>query len=775
MKGLKRTLTGFVVLGFAAAYTAPAVWAEDDDDDGGRRGGGAVFERIATYEIITNSLENEPGADRTAERVAEIVDATADGKTLVYADSEGEQVGLIDISDPANPVGLGVFPIGGEPTAVSVAGPYVLAGINTSPDFVSPSGELAVFDISNLSAPTEVARLDMGGQPDSIAVSPDGRYAAVVIENERDEDIESPTLTPEEGGLPQLPAGFLNIVDLGGNPASWTVRKVDLTGIADFAPSDPEPEFVDINKRNIAAVTLQENNHVILVKLRNGKVVGDFPAGAVTLDNVDDDDNGIIELTETLEDLAREPDAITWIGNRRLATANEGDLVGGSRGFTIFNKRGKVKFDVGEDFEYLAVRHGHYQEGRSDNKGSEPEGIEFGSYKAGDFLFVGAERAGFIAVYEIHGNRKPKFVQILPTGLGPEGLKAIPGRNLFVVAAEVDDPASDPSRRSGFRSVISIYELQEEASYPTIVSGDRDTGLPIPWAALSALAADREDEDTLYTAHDSFFDQSRLYTVDVDESPAKIVAETVIRDANGATVNLDVEGLAQRADGSFWVASEGSGSVDDPSRPVASFSVLLKVAADGTILETVQLPDSVNALQRRFGFEGVAVTEEDGVERVFVAFQREWVGDPAGLVRIGVYTPSPQSGGVVYYPLETPPDFSNAWVGLSEIVHLEGLDFAILERDNVIGEEAEIKKIFQISLEGVEPVAQGGTFPVISKTLVRDILPDLKAPNGTVMDKPEGLTVNAEGEVFLVTDNDGVDDAPGETQFIRLGDEVFGD
>ena len=28
--------------------------------------------------------------------------------------------------------------------------------------------------------------IDLGGQPDSIAVSPDGKYAAVVIENERD-------------------------------------------------------------------------------------------------------------------------------------------------------------------------------------------------------------------------------------------------------------------------------------------------------------------------------------------------------------------------------------------------------------------------------------------------------------------------------------------------------------------------------------------------------------------------------------------------------------
>ena len=792
MKGLRRTLAGFVAVGFATAMAVPVAVAEDDDDDGGRSK--QVFERISTYEIITNSLENEPGADRTAERVAEIIDATEDGMTLVYADSEGEQIGFLDISDPRDPIGLGVFPIGGEPTAVAVAGQYALAGVNTSPDFVNPSGELAVIDISDPSAPFEVERFDMGGQPDSVAVSPDGRYAAVAIENERDEDLEDPNQTPEEGGLPQLPAGFLNIIDLKGAPADWTVRKVDLTGLADFAPEDPEPEFVDINRRNIAAVTLQENNHVALVDLRRGRVVGDFNAGAVTLKNIDLEDNSLIELVETAEDLVREPDAITWIGNNTLATANEGDLFGGSRGFTLFNKRGRVKFDIGEDFEYLAVRHGHYQEGRSDNKGTEPEGIEFARFGKTNYLFVGAERAGLIAVYRLRGSGKPKFVQILPTGIGPEGLKAIPARGLFAVAAEADDPASNPTRRSGFRSVISIYRLQRgAASYPTIVSAndgsfgryeeddedddDGGAGLPIPWAALSALAGDRRNADRLFTAHDSFFRQSRIYTMDVGESPAVIVDQTVIRDQAGETVDLDVEGLVQRADGSFWVVSEGVGSVDDVDRPVEEPNVLLKVAKNGRILETVALPESVNKLQRRFGFEGVAVAGKGPNEKVYVAFQREWVNDPDGQVRIGVYTPALGTWGFLYYPLETPPAFSNAWVGLSEIVYLGNETFAVIERDNVIGEEAEIKRLYTFSVAGLTPKAQEvGDFETVTKTLARDILPDLEAPNGTVLDKPEGLTVGKDGEVYLVTDNDGVDDAPGETQFLRLGDaeDVFG-
>ena len=37
----------------------------------------------------------------------EIVDATEDGKTLVYTNSELGSIGFVDISNPSNPIGLG--------------------------------------------------------------------------------------------------------------------------------------------------------------------------------------------------------------------------------------------------------------------------------------------------------------------------------------------------------------------------------------------------------------------------------------------------------------------------------------------------------------------------------------------------------------------------------------------------------------------------------------------------------------------------------------------
>jgi len=53
--------------------------------------------------------------------------------------------------------------------------------------------------------------------------------------------------------------------------------------------------------------------------------------------------------------------------------------------------------------------------------------------------------------------------------------------------------------------------------------------------------------------------------------------------------------------------------------------------------------------------------------------------------------------------------------------------------------------------------------------LVRDILPDLASVNGLVIEKVEGVSLQADGDVFIVTDNDGVDDSSGETQLQNLG------
>jgi hypothetical protein len=705
-----------------------------------------VFNRVATFNVVDNL---PAGADPKMSTVAEIVAATGDGMTLVYTDSPGQRIGLVDITDPKTPKAAGVVALGGEPTSVVVIGGKALVGVVTSESYTKPSGHLAIVDLASKAVETTC---DLGGQPDSVALSPDKTFLAIAIENERDEEVN-------EGALPQLPAGNLTVFALNGAALDCASKKVvDLTGIAAVAPEDPEPEYVDINGDNLAVVTMQENNHIALVDLTTGKVTANFSAGSVSLDGVDTKKDKVIALTGKVENAPREPDTVQWVDNERFVTANEGDWKGGTRGFTIFRKDGTVDYDSGVDFEYNTVRLGHYPEPRN-KKGNEPEGAEVSTFGSDTVIFVASERASLVGVYKDEGAGKaPSYLQALPGGIGPEGLLALPARKLFVTASETD------LREDGLiGSVVTIYQYGPgEAAYPTMVSADVD-GKPIPWMAISGTVADKSAAGKLYAVTDSASNEARILTIDATRKPALITAAmTVTKDGAPAKL-LDLEGIALASDGGFWLASEGNPEREkDPTQ-----SLLVKVDASGKIVEEVALPGALIPSAIRFGYEGVTVTGSGAGagETMWLAMQREWKDDQKGFAKLLAYKPASKEWGAVRYPLDKP---AKGWVGLSEITaHNGGL--IVIERDNQVGREAKVKKLTYVSLNGVTPGKIGGELPVVVKRDIRDLLPELVAPGGFVLDKVESFAIDAAGDAYFITDNDGVDDHSGETQFIRLG------
>lgn len=751
----------------ALALLATAVWlppAQAQPAPG-------FFNRVVSYPVYLNNCAGQPSDCIDDETVAEIVTATADGMTLAYTDGANDSIGFLDISDPSAPTPAGVVNVGGETTSVAITRDYAIAGVNTSESFTEPSGELVVIDIDTLRI---VRRIDLPGQPDSVDVSPNNRYAAIVIENERNEDID---VGGVEGGLPQLPAGSLVIADINGPVSRWSTRTVSLTGLADIAPSDPEPEFVDINRLGLAVVTMQENNHAVIIRVSDGSIVNDFNLGTVDLDKIDTSEEDVITFTSSLSDVPREPDAVAWISPFEFATADEGDFEGGSRGFTIFNINGGVRFTSGNEMEHLVGSIGHYPENRSGNKGNEPEGIAYARYGSRRILFVGSERSSVIAVYEIPANGgRPEFVQVLPAGIGPEGLLPIPSRDLFVVSSEVDE------REETIRSSISIYELQRgDPTYPTIMSVNRPgEGTPIPWGALSALTNDPIDTYKAYAVEDSFYAESRIFELDMSETPAKIVRDIPIVTSAGAPLSIDPEGIAISSDGkTFYVASEGRDSCSEVGVcDVRRKNIVFVINEFGVVQDEIRLPQAVDDIQRNNGFEGVALTGSGADTVVWVAFQREWnLVDPAGWARIGRYELATDSWSFYYYPLSRPTSPNGGWVGLSEITSLGGGRFAVIERDNQAGPDARIKTIYEFSTSRVAPLAHEDlptdpddeNFPALTKRLVRDILPDLEAPGGLAIEKVEGLMELLNGDVYFVTDNDGTDDSSGETQLINVG------
>ncbi len=263
-----------------------------------------------------------------------------------------------------------------------------------------------------------------------------------------------------------MPAGFVVVFDTGLELDDWGMTAIELTGLGGcLFPDDPEPEFVAINKKNIAVVTLQENNCIALIHLRRKEVLKAFSAGAVDLFNIDIEEDGIIDQTAELYTIYREPDGVVWLNNQKFVTANEGDLDGGSRGFSVFHKKKGLVFDSGSEMDQIAASMGHYPDERSENKGVEPENVAYGRYGNDRLLFVNAERAGLVYVYELPKKGLPLFKQVLPTNVGPEGGLAIPGRDIFVVASEKDD------RDDKFRSTLTIYQFSgAKPQYPTLIS-----------------------------------------------------------------------------------------------------------------------------------------------------------------------------------------------------------------------------------------------------------------------------------------------------------------
>ncbi|PTX05374.1 esterase-like activity of phytase family protein [Pararhodobacter aggregans] len=686
------------------------------------------FNRIAAFPVARNLPEAE-------ETSAEIIAATEDGLTLVYTDSPSGSVGFIDITDPAAPAPLGALDVAGEPTSVAIAGTTGYVAVNTSADYVTTGGALLTLDVAGRAI---TASCDLGGQPDSVAIAPDQSFLAVAIENERDEELN-------DGALPQMPAGYVAILPLtDGTVDCAAMIRAEVTGLADIAPEDPEPEFVSINAAGEIALTLQENNHIVILD-RTGAVLSHFSAGEATAENVDTVKDGQLVFDQSVTRL-REPDAITWVDAGHVAIANEGDWNGGSRTWSVFNRDGTLVYDSGSSLEHAIVEIGHYPEGRSGKKGVELESVTAATFGETPMIFVGSERGSVIGVYDATDPAAPVLRQLLPSGIGPEGLLAIPSRGLFVTANE-----SDLGADGAARSHVMVYEWQEApAAYPQLTSAGMDqlTG----WGAISGMVAG--EDGMLYAISDSVYGaQPTIFVIDPSQQPARIVQAIRVTRDGAPAAHMDMEGITLDGQGGFWVANEGRTDREIPH-------ALYHVDASGAITEEVTLPDALLAQERRFGFEGVTMV--DGT--LWMAVQREWGDDPEGMVKLLAYTPATGDWAAVHYPLAA---HERGWVGLSEIVAHEGYLY-IVERDNQLGDLAAIKQITRVALADLQPAPLGGALPVVTPEVVVDLLPYLTATGGYVLDKVESLAITADGTMWIATDNDGVDDHSGETMFFAL-------
>lgn len=128
---------------------------------------------------------------------------------------------------------------------------------------------------------------------------------------------------------------------------------------------------------------------------------------------------------------------------------NDGDLDAlysfGARSFSVWNGNdGGQVYDSKNELDKKAIEAGFYDDGRSDDKSVEPEGIAIGKVGNKNVAFVGMERADAVAIYDVDDPTHPKFLQILQSGDAPEGIMTIQAnespikKTLLIVSSEED-------------------------------------------------------------------------------------------------------------------------------------------------------------------------------------------------------------------------------------------------------------------------------------------------------------------------------------------------
>jgi|GEM_PF-777976 len=142
----------------------------------------------------------------------EIVAFTPDGKKLLVTNSAEKQVILLDISDTGNIRELRNMSVadGGEPTSVAVTpdGKYALVSVANGANPTVNPGEVLAMSLQPGVEGQVLHRYTVGQVPDSIVVTSTGKWAVVAIEAENDGDIA------EDDGI----IGSVAVIDLASLP-----------------------------------------------------------------------------------------------------------------------------------------------------------------------------------------------------------------------------------------------------------------------------------------------------------------------------------------------------------------------------------------------------------------------------------------------------------------------------------------------------------------------------------------------------------------------------
>lgn len=410
------------------------------------------------FEVVAQYLVKEGNA--------EVIQAAGNGNFIVHTNSDHDSIDVVDIRDIQKPALVASLSMPGEPTSVGVSpdGNWAMAVVYTAiskkgkkPKDPRIPGALALVDLRDPFKAHIETIIGIGHHPDSIAVTAKGDelLGIVAIENEplivENGKVVGSDKPGQKGDISERGAvQFITLDPLQPERHSVLTVRLDEALMKDAGmlfPTDPQPEYVALSRHQpLVAISLQENNGIILLDITTGEIKNAFNLGIVADRPADllDDKNVAFDQVYPRDAVsqklagARFPDGISYSPKGDyLLSADEGDLeLTGGRGFSIWSLEGEFIWDDGGEIERRAHELGLYPDKRSAIRGIEVEGVTTAKFRGREYAFVISERGSFVAIYDISNPTLPLFRQIVSTATGPESAVAIPSRNLLLVAAE---------------------------------------------------------------------------------------------------------------------------------------------------------------------------------------------------------------------------------------------------------------------------------------------------------------------------------------------------
>jgi DNA-binding beta-propeller fold protein YncE len=321
----------------------------------------------------------------------------------------------------------------------------------------------------------------VGALPDMLTFTHDGSKLLVANEGTPNAVADTAYTTPD-------PPGSVSIIDVETRTVIATAGFDNVpqfgTNLRTNVGMDFEPEYIAIEGDGSRAfVTLQEANAIAVLDLSLNAftaIIGlgakDFSVPGNEFDPRNDND-GTIEFINANAKGLYMPDGVAAYksrGRTYLVLANEGDFrednadraaagstygaafpldrlrvsnrdsssgnlfAAGARSMSIREVDGEVVYDSGSILDTEAHRRAIYDDGRSRDKGVEPEGVALLSIRGRTYAFVGLERTttAAVAVFDVTDPYNATFLDMIVTtgDLSPEGLSAFAYRGNFYLA-----------------------------------------------------------------------------------------------------------------------------------------------------------------------------------------------------------------------------------------------------------------------------------------------------------------------------------------------------